>query len=396
MDSPAGQALSFEQVQKLCGVLNEPIDIHPHNNFPTLSISPANLVGIVKKRLLDKDIVIRDVRLNGSAASHCLCEEREDLPQIHFNDVDLIFGVSIEREYDFHVIKEEVLTSLLEFFPQDAATERISSPLLEETYVRKMVLVTNRDNRWSLISLGDGVNKSIELKFVSTMKRQFEFTVDSFQIILDSFFSFGQCSVSMTQFFFPTVQAISVYRDFSEALDHLNNRLISTEAPEEIRGGGLLKYCSLLVNGFQPADPTGIERLESYMCSRFFIDFPSADAQHHKLLKYVQPRLCSRGEIAWCVEFLNVLYDVVSSRAKCLMESERHRTITVIVQLRNWILIAFQFGVPPMSVFPFGPPPHGPPLTPPFIHMQFGLGPRRIPPFYPPQWLGAPVPAQVR
>lgn len=397
MDSSAGQALSFEQVQKLRRVLSEPIEIHPPNNFPALNVAPASLVKVVRQRLLEKGIQIRDIRMNGSAASHCLREDKDDQPQIHFNDIDLIFGVSIEREYDFHVIKEEVLMSLLEFFPEGTSTDKITSLALEETYVKKMVLVSNRNNKWSLFSLGDRYNRSIELKFVSFMKRQFEFTVDSFQIILDSFFDFGHCtresSVSVTQSFFPSVQAVSVYHDYSEALDHLNNQLIHTEAPEEIRGGGLLKYCSLLVNGYQPADPQKMEKLEPYMCSRFFIDFPSANAQYYKILKYINARFLQSGQGLRCIDFLGVLFGVVNSRAMCLVESERQKTISVITFIQNAIMMRVHMPMLPVAPYSFHPPPN------PYVNpMPFPLNhPTPPPAFQPVHWQPGPShTAQVR
>jgi hypothetical protein len=92
---------------------------------------------------------------------------------------------------------------------------------LKEAYVSKMVKVCDSD-RWSLISLGncasnssyvstsaatgDGVGAgkvsrscSVELKFVDTMRRQYEFSVDSFQVILDSLMLFYKCAtVPMT------------------------------------------------------------------------------------------------------------------------------------------------------------------------------------------------------
>ncbi len=69
---------------------------------------------------------------------------------------------------------------------------------LKEAYVSKMVKVCEGD-RWSLIALGNGpaINSSskgrscsVELKFVDTMRRQYEFSVDSFQIVLDSLMLF--------------------------------------------------------------------------------------------------------------------------------------------------------------------------------------------------------------
>jgi hypothetical protein len=99
------------------------------------------------------------------------------------------------------------------------------------------------------------------------------------------------------------VHAESMFGDFRIALRHLNERKIDTRRPEEIRGGGLLKYwyvhyiCMCVVNnifshllarGFQPARPWRCRQLEKYMCSRFFIDFPDVASQEQKLLGYIE------------------------------------------------------------------------------------------------------------
>ena len=80
----------------------------------------------------------------------------------------------------------------------------MSACALKEAYVSKMVKVCEGD-RWSLIALGNGQptqgpngNKSrgcsVELKFVDNMRRQYEFSVDSFQIVLDSLMLFYKCA----------------------------------------------------------------------------------------------------------------------------------------------------------------------------------------------------------
>ena len=76
---------------------------------------------------------------------------------------------------------------------------------------------------------------------------------------------------------------ITVYGDFREALHHLRVKMIATRNPEEIRSGGLLKYCNLLVHDYQPANPDEIKTLERYMCSRYSIDFPDVAQQWLKL-----------------------------------------------------------------------------------------------------------------
>ena len=49
-----------------------------------------------------------------------------------------------------------------------------------------MVRVINSSNNdsWALISLYNIYGQNIELKFVDRMKRQFQFSVDSFQILI--------------------------------------------------------------------------------------------------------------------------------------------------------------------------------------------------------------------
>lgn len=144
---------------------------------------------------------------------------------------------------------------------------------------------------WSLFTLGyrtaDG-GKTVDVKFVDRMQRPFEFTVDSFQIVLDSLMTFYETSrQTMDEHFYPTVVAESVAGSFAEALSHLKGRLIATPRPEEIRGGGLLKYCKLLVDGYRPSSHIDVLSMERYMCSRFFIDFPDIVSQHQRLTYYL-------------------------------------------------------------------------------------------------------------
>ena len=336
--------LSYQQVNRLTEVVSETLQLFPKagtGSFPPLPISPSRLIKAVRGRLDHKGIRVRDVRLNGSAASYCLANEREKEPKPHYNDLDVIFRLDLRSDVELHVVKDEVLNSLYEFFPEGISTERITGFMLEESYVKKMVKVTGSTDRWSLIALGDEVGKNIELKFVGSMKRQYEFSVDSFQIILDSLMFMDKVKqegspVKIDPDFYPTVYATSLYGEFEEALTHLNHRLISTRNPEEIRGGGLLKYCCLQVIGYKPAYPEIMESHEPYMCSRFFIDFPSAHSQLTKIQKYLFTRFIQPGQLVNGAEFLNVLMGVVSKQARCLMESERQKTLAIIQQIQLW------------------------------------------------------------
>ena len=178
------------------------------------------------------------------------------------------------------------------------------------------------------------------------MKRQYEFSVDSFQIILDSYLSYRKAeensdsSAIMSETFHPTVLAESVYGDFSAALRHLKLRRICTHRPEEIRGGGLLRYCNLLAREFTPGDEevavgstdaNAVSRLEQHMCSRFFIDFSDIEGQQKKLLSYLNSHFHGEDELKF--QYLLLLRRVVDTSTVCLMHHERTLIINFITML---------------------------------------------------------------
>ncbi|XP_055500211.1 terminal nucleotidyltransferase 5C isoform X2 [Leucoraja erinacea] len=332
-DSKATSVLTWDQVSSLNDVLTEVVFIHGRGNFPTLEVRLKDVVKIVRCRLFESGIPVRDVRLNGSAASHVLVKDNG----LNYKDLDLIFGVDLPGETEFQLVKDVVLSCLLEFLPEGVNKERITPLTLKEAYVQKMVKVCTDTDRWSLISLCNNHGKNIELKFVDSLRRQFEFSVDSFQIILDSLlFYYDYSENPMSEHFHPTVIGESVYGDFEEALGHLRNTLIATKAPEEIRGGGLLKYCNLLVREFKPTSEEVIKSLERYMCSRFFIDFPDITEQQRKMEVYLQNHFI--GEEKSKYDYLMILRSVVNESTVCLMGHERRQTLNLISLLALRVL----------------------------------------------------------
>uniref|UniRef100_A0A672LEB1 polynucleotide adenylyltransferase n=1 Tax=Sinocyclocheilus grahami TaxID=75366 RepID=A0A672LEB1_SINGR len=317
--------LTQEQVETLDQVLTEVIPIHGRGNFPTLEIKPKDIIHVVRDRLILKKIKVRDVRLNGSTASHVLVKENGT----SYKDLDIIFGVELPKPEDFQIIKEVVLGCLLDFLPKGVNKDKITALTMKEAYVQKMVKVFTEHDRWSLISLSNNSGKNVELKFVNSLRRQFEFSVDSFQIILDSIFDLNSLPCI-------TVLAESMYGDFEQAMDHLRYRLIATRNPEEIRGGGLLKYSNLLVRDFKPACETEIKTLERYMCSRFFIDFPDVNEQQRKIESYLRNHFI--GEEKSKYDYLMTLRRVVNESTVCLMGHERRQTLNMITILALKVL----------------------------------------------------------
>ena len=170
------------------------------------------------------------------------------------------------------------------------ATTRTSicADSIRDVYISKMVKVCTEEDRWSLFSLHNDFGRCIELKFVDRMRRQFEFSVDSFQITLDRLLDNPERHQS--------ISAVSVYGDIRQALNHLNRHLIDTRNPEEIRGGGLLKYCHLITRGYHAT--TNCRDMEKYMCSRFFIDFSDINTQEMKLRAYLDNHFGSEDQVS--------------------------------------------------------------------------------------------------
>ncbi|XP_029369177.1 terminal nucleotidyltransferase 5C [Echeneis naucrates] len=325
-------SLNAEQVEVLHQVLSEVVPIHGRGNFPTLELRPRDIIMAVRARLQKQGITVRDVRLNGSTASHVLVRDNGT----SYKDLDIIFGVELPSQEEFQVIKESVLGCLLDCLPAGVNRERISSATMKEAYVQKMVKVFNEHDRWSLISLSNNSGKNLELKFVSALRRQFEFSVDSFQIILDRLLESYMQQESQNKSNTIDVLAESMYGDFEAAMDHLRYRLIATRNPEEIRGGGLLKYSNLLVRDYRPASETQIKTLERYMCSRFFIDFPDVQEQQRKILSYLKNHFI--GEERSKYQYLMTLRRVVDDSTVCLMGHERRQTLNMITVLALKVL----------------------------------------------------------
>ncbi|XP_050306007.1 terminal nucleotidyltransferase 5C isoform X2 [Anthonomus grandis grandis] len=373
--------LSYEQICRLNDVMEETVSIVGRGNFPTLEIRLRDLVDIVRAKLEGDPTAggagmrVRDIRLNGGAASHVLAAG-QDQP---YNDVDLIFGVELSSPRNFDKVKAAVLSSLYDMLPDGVSRKRISTCSLKEAYVSKMVKVNNQSDsgdRWSLISLGCQRGRGVELKFVDRMRRQFEFSVDSFQIVLDSLLLFYRCATTdqdgnptamISENFYPTVVGESVFGDFQEALYHLQKRLISTRRPEEIRGGGLLKYCMLLVKNYRPAHPDYIRLLERYMCSRFFIDFSDVTQQRSKLETYLWNHFGSGPEEAAARHrFLLLLHDVVAQSTVCLMGHERRQTLHLIKNLA-WQVLYQDQGHQQQQPQHMLAPPQAAPAVPPLV-----------------------------
>ena len=129
--------LNWEQVQRLDTILTGSIPIHGRWSFPTLEVKPRDIVKVVRSRMEEKRIHVREVRLNGSAASYVLHEDSG----LGWKDLDLIFCAELKGELEFQIVKEIVLDSLLDFLPEGVNKEKITPVTLKVIYMELCFIV---------------------------------------------------------------------------------------------------------------------------------------------------------------------------------------------------------------------------------------------------------------
>ena len=212
--------LTPEQINKLRRVLNPTIPIYPSSNssnFPTLHIVPRDFLRRVYINLQEHDIDIAAVRLNGGAASYVLVSDSN----FAYRDIDILFCLntpltcklktklfsSTDETYlcdVWTIIKYVICSCLLEIMADhQSSTPKILSNILD-AYTKKNIQVTSDQDSWGLLSLKNLLGKNLELKFIKHWKRQWQFSVDSFQIdlkplLFDQSIVSSHCPRSITQ-----------------------------------------------------------------------------------------------------------------------------------------------------------------------------------------------------
>eukprot|EP00123_Amoebidium_parasiticum_P015384 comp22940_c0_seq1/m.36359 comp22940_c0_seq1/g.36359 ORF comp22940_c0_seq1/g.36359 comp22940_c0_seq1/m.36359 type:complete len:759 (-) comp22940_c0_seq1:666-2942(-) len=310
--------LEEAQVERLHQILSDTYLVDGGISLPTLHVRPKDLCREISDRLRVTDIRLKDVRLNGSAASSVLADPASN--REYFSDIDILFTVGFEvskSAQHFDTLLSVVMETLKAHFPADLKqhAKNIPNAVMASMYVSKLVKVPNyhthstNDDVWSLISLRNDCGRNIELKFVRQMRRQCEFSMDSFQIILNETVLQAQQPAEPCK-----VAAMSVYGNYDEALRHLQQGIIFIEKPEEVRGGGLLKYCRLLTRGYdlpQSMSDDEVNKLESLMCTRFFIDFPNVELQYNTLVSCLRTHHFTDKDSV--IRFLDHLYVAISN-----------------------------------------------------------------------------------
>ncbi|UJR21874.1 hypothetical protein I4U23_024947 [Adineta vaga] len=192
--------LSPEQNDKLRRVLTPTIPIYPSpptSSFPTLHIIPKDFLRDLLIKLREHSIEISAIRLHGGAASYVLINDSDFV----YRDIDILFliktSLSSQQQTTLFssnnepylcdvwtIIKYIISSCLIEHIPNAASCTQYFIASVLDTYSKKNIKITSDQDSWALLSLQNLLGQNLELKFVENLKRQWQFSVDSFQIDL--------------------------------------------------------------------------------------------------------------------------------------------------------------------------------------------------------------------
>ncbi|XP_065184646.1 terminal nucleotidyltransferase 5D-like [Sycon ciliatum] len=329
------QLLSAEQKIKLDAVLSDRIAIHPDKvySYPLVHVKPVDLLLALQENLQQRaeTISVRDFRLNGSAAAYVVAGTNPD-----YNDIDMIVNVDLSSSDDLDYLRDALMLSFTTAAEKGGMINLEKKPfVLARTYIRKMIKVDQGGvgDLWSMVALRNAGGCNIEVKFAARLKRQFEFSIDSFQVLLGDYMEFKAANdQDLLLEESPDMYALSVWGDFEEACAHYRDKIIMTDNPEAIFGGGLLKYCRLRCLGYLTAgNRTETQQLERYMCCRFFIDIPRSGRVVDRIRNYMDMHFLNHGEQVR--PFLQLLYDTVYRSSQCLMSKDRSEALMAVASL---------------------------------------------------------------
>jgi len=211
-----------------------------------------------------------------------------------------------------------------EWCPNQISTESIlDDGTLTRAYIAKMFrhigcddnLGNEDSNIWSLFSFNNFEGRNIEIKFIHTLKRQYTFSIDSWQIDLSNFLPSSKLNKRCVQQN-NGLSAICycLFPDMKLAYEDLKKKLIRVVKPETVRGGCFLRYGDLLHKRYSPPYNKRINEQELVMLNRFLVDFGDQTKQSEALDGYLHSHMGACKQ-AYKLAYLRLL-DTIVDRLK--------------------------------------------------------------------------------
>jgi hypothetical protein len=115
--------LNWEQVKKLDYLLNCVVPIHGRGNFPTLNVCLKEFIRKLQNKLLDSQINVNSIHINGGVASYILAEKSKESP---YSDIDIIFSCDIlnENTNNCDLIKDCVFKCIYDYLPSSPVDKK--------------------------------------------------------------------------------------------------------------------------------------------------------------------------------------------------------------------------------------------------------------------------------
>jgi len=197
------------------------------------------------------------------------------------NDLDVVFHLRKPVHFR-HVLKvQEAVVSCLLREKYDIV---MSPPECYKHLFKESLHVHDPSEQWSLISLGSD-DFTIDLKVVYKASRHYAFSIDSFEVVLNSMLQYrppykaGSGILRKTE-----VEVRSTYGNYEEALEHLTSKKLCTRNPGGIHHG-LFRYCLEIARGNRPENVL----YDLVFTANFYEEFETANATyfHNALTKFV-------------------------------------------------------------------------------------------------------------
>jgi len=137
------------QVYKLVDTLEELYTVDSIGLLPTLFVLPCEIIQDLREAINEAGLKIKDVRLQGGAASHVLSTLKREAT---YNDLDILFlmeqtELTIEDQHiKFHRIKDVLLNCLLDYLPPECEHEtrkKLDLGKVSDAYIEKLIKVPN-------------------------------------------------------------------------------------------------------------------------------------------------------------------------------------------------------------------------------------------------------------
>jgi len=274
--------LTSEQTDKLKHIVDRSIPIYSSSTlFPTLNLTPRYFLRQILYKLKQYSIDVTRICLNGGAASYVLVNDSNFI----YRDIDILIHIqtplsseqkttlfsSNNQPYScdvWTIIKYIICSCLLEHINNATSTEQSSQQYphhylssVLDTYSQKNIKISSEQDSWALLSLQNYSGQNLELKFVENLKRQWQFSVDSFQINLEPLLYENKSNYSLNRHIYkcPSISSITKtiktknliidaingltiikkeyddeqINDFKNIKDknHLNNSLVTSTSP---------------------------------------------------------------------------------------------------------------------------------------------------------------------